>query len=1342
MKRFKSLLSLLLVLVMMLSLAVPALAAANEISVTVVDTNGAPVSGATVSLRENVHTGAGDYANGPQEIATGVTDANGQYTFTGIVTSGEHEHSKWSVACNGVVSGDIDATGVNSGRDVTVTIAAPQPQTYSVTYNGNGGKTQWGTASYSHEPAGQLSGEIELYGNKFEREGYQFLGWSEDRTVTEPEYRNYGKINVTDNITLYAVWEIRTDLSYTVHYEHKVTGDKIQQSRTVGNQTYGDVIPGNEIVADNQIPGYTVAGASAGSVTIGTGTNEITLFYTPISYTVKFDSNGGTGYMADQTLTYDESTALSPNVFTRDGYEFQGWAVSKTVADNGVVSYGDGATVKNLANEEGRIVRLYAVWEEATYSFNVTYHINYDELSSTAKTPVTNKRAEDVVTLKGEETFTRDGYKLIGWSTDDGANVTVDYALGETVTVEELLTLVSAGNKDVHLYAVWEEAIPAPVKSDLTGLLKAKFVCDENVDGHGETIVLRQDQYGFAVASQNDAAAVVTVTVLGSKLTTDAYHKIVTTGEGWKNGNKSFNVTLSWNGTAWELAAGEAATVVIELECLIPAPVKSDLTGLLKAKLDCDKDHGQIVTLAQNQYADVRVVSRRDEQATISANVLCANLTPVANHSWKAEKVPFTVTLNWNGTAWELADPYSAYQVLVEMICLAPEKPTDAQVKALIPTVIVDCVNDVMQHADQEVALKDGSYTIGKVAEQDGSYYCTITVDTTKYVPDAKHELVKESAIDVTLIFDTNEQKWERISPTLLKIEVVCETPDKPAVTFAKLAELIDVKIDCVDPRNNHPDYTSELLADTYTLSALVGDPVNGYTTTLTLKADEYVKAYNAKVAKNHVLERNETAKTVNLKATYDESTEKWTWALNGSVGTVTIKVEQGYTVTYQWKGDAPFGVEPPVDNTLYKKGDIATVVAAPKDAVWGCKGGEWKWDRVNERWYWSGCGHRNHYHTYWYADKVDGQIGYWVFTGWERQVWVDGNRWQKGYWKTETLKPGQKITVNDDVVIYGTWEFKAAAGTVVLSKTVKGLDTDSSFTFEIYNANDTKKPYKVVKLEDGDRTYVSLPNGTYYITELDAEVKGYDLVVTVDGDIDADGGKFTIKGDAKVISYTNTYKPEGPALNKEDHIAYLNGYADGTVKPNANITREEVATIFYRLLTEESRERYATSSNSFTDVKATRWSNVAISTLANAGIINGYPDGSFKPAGYITRGEMANIISKFAELTGGRTTFTDISNHWAAAAIRSAAANGWINGYKDGSFKPNQFITRAETVSMINRVLERNPDTVGDLLDGMKTFTDNMVTTKWYYFAIQEAANGHSYSRDPYGNESWTKLN
>ena len=213
--------------------------------------------------------------------------------------------------------------------------------------------------------------------------------------------------------------------------------------------------------------------------------------------------------------------------------------------------------------------------------------------------------------------------------------------------------------------------------------------------------------------------------------------------------------------------------------------------------------------------------------------------------------------------------------------------------------------------------------------------------------------------------------------------------------------------------------------------------------------------------------------------------------------------------------------------------------------------------------------------------------------------------------------------------------------------------------------------------------------------------------------------------------------------LEKEIHFNYVIGYTDGTIRPGNNISRAEVATIFFRLLTDEAREQYNKTTTSYSDIKDGAWCCRAVATLTNAGVINGYTDGTFRPNAPITRAELATIIARFAKLDVNTKTFSDINGHWAQKSIELAAGNNWINGYEDGTFRPNNNITRAETFAMINRVLDRQTENVSDLLptSEMNMWSDNMNENAWYYKDIQEATNYHKCDRvDQSTYEKWTE--
>ena len=213
--------------------------------------------------------------------------------------------------------------------------------------------------------------------------------------------------------------------------------------------------------------------------------------------------------------------------------------------------------------------------------------------------------------------------------------------------------------------------------------------------------------------------------------------------------------------------------------------------------------------------------------------------------------------------------------------------------------------------------------------------------------------------------------------------------------------------------------------------------------------------------------------------------------------------------------------------------------------------------------------------------------------------------------------------------------------------------------------------------------------------------------------------------------------------LNIDDHYAYIIGYEDGTVRPQGNITRAEVATIFFRLLTDEVRAEYWSTVSGYTDVKAGDWYNNAISTLSDLGIITGYEDGTFRPNASISRAEFVTIATRFFDYTAEyEGTFSDVSySSWYADFVQAAVDMGLVNGYENGTFRPNASITRAEAVAIVNRVLLRRPD-ADHLLPWsvMNTFSDNVLESAWYYEDIQEATNSHDYEWLKSGVEDWTE--
>ena len=269
-------------------------------------------------------------------------------------------------------------------------------------------------------------------------------------------------------------------------------------------------------------------------------------------------------------------------------------------------------------------------------------------------------------------------------------------------------------------------------------------------------------------------------------------------------------------------------------------------------------------------------------------------------------------------------------------------------------------------------------------------------------------------------------------------------------------------------------------------------------------------------------------------------------------------------------------------------------------------------------------------------------------------------------------------------------------------------------------------------------------------------KIKGYKLKEKEDAVIEGKmpGHNLTIEvvyvkkstgGGSGTIDSPNKPTTKAPALtlNTDDHFAFINGYPDGSVQPEGNVTRAETAAILYRIMGDACQSYYKTNSSSYSDVARGDWYNTYVATLENAGVIvDTRTNGKFRPNDAITRAELASMIVQFAGLeSASAAKFNDVgSRYWAAEEIAIAAKMGWINGYPDGSFRPDRNVTRAELMAMVNRALGRTPKSEDDLLSGMKTWRDNANVNAWYYLDVQEATNDHTYTKSG-THETWKKL-
>lgn len=264
--------------------------------------------------------------------------------------------------------------------------------------------------------------------------------------------------------------------------------------------------------------------------------------------------------------------------------------------------------------------------------------------------------------------------------------------------------------------------------------------------------------------------------------------------------------------------------------------------------------------------------------------------------------------------------------------------------------------------------------------------------------------------------------------------------------------------------------------------------------------------------------------------------------------------------------------------------------------------------------------------------------------------------------------------------------------------------------------------------------------DGIWYYAEVSAP-EGYVLDNT-EHKIKATDFYDSLSTAVKYADTVRNYRGTTPdLLNDSDHFAYVIGYMDGNVRPYGLISRAETTTIFFRLLKDSVRDGNLLTSNTYTDVADDYWANTAISTMTGLGIVQGRSTTTFDPKAPITRAQFAAICARFdTGKSSGTQSFTDIKGHWAEKYIERAAELGWIKGFEDGSFRPDTYITRAQAMTMINRVLNRIPEDESDLLPGMNVWPD-CNPGDWFYLAVQEATNSHDFEHKAGNYEIWTEL-
>lgn len=697
-----------------------------------------------------------------------------------------------------------------------------------------------------------------------------------------------------------------------------------------------------------------------------------------------------------------------------------------------------------------------------------------------------------------------------------------------------------------------------------------------------------------------------------------------------------------------------------------------------------------------------------------------------------------TVTLKYTDNGWTVTSGTPvAFNVACVTEIVPPTKPDGDTLKELLGTPVkVECTTKT-EHGSISYALADGGYDIGEVTPgENGGYTCTITATADKYVAayvksKGAHELTGDNTKAITLTWNSEEEKW------------VAEDDAIPVTFSVECTEAEKVPVHLVIYRNGN---TSEAYKDI----ALEDQPKGHVIDLSTIDiADYYTGNYEFYGWYDdglfNIYKRDPANPPAGLK---EKAVNGWTnfkcmvydyenvVYFRSAEDLTAYQEDHSKTEGRLYSTTALFGSPLPTadapdhpERTGYtfkfwsREGQSSDVTGQTVNG-WTNLYANWEKDESQTQ-----------KTSYTVQHKVDGKI-----------IDEDTKTYTNTAWINETnptiaIVSGSLSPKSYDGYKYVGMEPEIIADTVASGTTITltyEKRTDLSYTVHYYLKNTTKKVADDMKV-DG-QTFNAV------VTENAIRISGYRVYGDSVKSITIGTGTNEI-----IFYYTRAYHPSTPSkptLNTGDHYAYVMGYPDGMVRPNGSITRAEVSAILFRLLSDKTRDEYFTTESSFTDVKAGAWYNNSIATLEKAGVIvDTAKGGAFRPNEAITRAELAAMLAQFSDAKPVKgVKFSDVSaEHWAYEAIAIAAKMGWIEGYPDGTFRPDATITRAEMMTLVNRALERVPSDEDHLLSKrvMLTFPD-CKSGDWFYIAVQEATNSHTYERaatEKNGDEQWTAL-
>ena len=1019
--------------------------------------------------------------------------------------------------------------------------------------------------------------------------------------------------------------------------------------------------------------------------------------------------------------------------------------------------------------------------EEEKPEYTLTYHENTTD-------PVTNMPDPKTVTLKSSTspvTFTvsgnkpkRDDYTFLGWAGNSNATEPTVQP-GNTITTPATTT---------NLYAVWQSNTPPtdkpakPTENDVTGVV-VDIVCVTTTGTHD----MVQYPLGYQTDAQHTIGEVVSdgaggyicpVTVRTAWFVQQASDLVWKVQHTKTASTITFNLTYDKNSETWvKPAANPRIEATHEVTPDTPDDTKPDFENEnVNIRVQCvewpskhdpyKKSYG----ILPDAYEDLGM---KTVEGTYFYTIKLDRAKYIAQFDEDIRK-PHTDTepneetyieWRWENGAWHLIGGPDDVDADIKVKCgqteTPPEAPTADELEKLEMAVQVKCVvDDLQQHKDAYDLLGkyDEDYFVVAPKKDGDDWLCEISYDPDLYVaefntafPNLKHVRNDEKIVPVTLIWA--DGSWQLKTqgsvhvteeytvtfnsyggtpvPPAQEVEygLTATKPDAPTLkgyTFAFWYlgddEQNATAYDFNTPVTENITLTAKWNINKYTVTfnSYGGTPVPPaqeveYGLTATKPDDPTLKGYTFAFWYLGDDEQNATAYDFNTPVT-ENITLTAKWNINK------------YTVTFNSYGGTPV---PPAQEVEY--GLTATEPAtAPTKTGYTFDG----WYLGDEKYDFSDAVEQNitlyanwekNIYTVTYTDGVDGEE---VFADQTYRVPFEdttpafkGTKTRDGY-VFDGWKPAFSDTVTGNVTYVAQWTAR----------------TDLSYTVHYYLKNTTKKVADD-KTVDG-QTFNAV------VKEEAIRISGYRVYGDSEKSITIGTGTNEI-----IFYYTRASRPSAsstskPTLNTGDHYAYVMGYPDGTVRPNGSITRAEVSAILFRLLSDKTRDEYFTTESSFTDVKAGAWYNNSIATLEKAGVIvDTAKGGAFRPNEAITRAELAAMLAQFSDAKPVKgVKFSDVSaEHWAYEAIAIAAKMGWIEGYPDGTFRPDATITRAEMMTLVNRALERVPSDEDHLLSKrvMLTFPD-CKSGDWFYIAVQEATNSHTYERaatEKNGDEQWTAL-